>query len=154
MDTRIFGILEACKHNSSKEECDLACKSFEDTIGNGHNFSDTIVPDSVKMNKDSLPIAKVECGEGCVKESYFIDGRVLDIYMADNGLTDDGEAVKDICEHYGIDPEDMHVVVECDEVNKGLIEHSKHYVSCGLLKRCDDQIRNCINAGIKVVKRS
>ena len=74
--------------------------------------------------------------------------------MADNDISDDAIAVNNICEHYGIDVNDVYVVVESDEVNKGLIEHSKKYISCGLLRRCDDQIRNCINAGIKVVKRS
>ena len=89
-----------------------------------------------------------------MKEAYFIDGRILDIYMSDNNISNDAEAVNNICEHYGIDVDDVYVVVESDEVNKGLIEHSKRYLSCGLLRRCDNQIRNCINAGIKVAKRS
>lgn len=157
---RIFSILtessKACKEKVTKDECSEACESFEDTIGNGHNFSDVIVPNGIKMNAETIPICKGDCckEEGCCKEAYFIDGRLLDIYMIDNGISNDATAVGNICEHYGIDIDDVYVVVECDEVNKGLVEHSKKYLSCGLLRRCDNQIRNCINAGIKVVKRS
>lgn len=156
---RIFNILnESSKPHRdkvTKDECTEACDRFEDTIGNGYNFSDTIVPNGIKLNAETMPICKGESKEeGCCKEAYFIDGRLLDIYMSDNGISDDADAVNNICEHYGIDLDDVYVVVECDEVNKGLIEHSKKYLSCGLVRRCDNQIRNCINAGIKVVKRS
>lgn len=156
---RIFNILnessKGCSKTVSKDECSEACESFADTIGNGHNFSDVIVPNGLKFSEETVPICKGSCKkEGCMKEAYFIDGRILDIYMSDNNIYNDAEAVNNICEHYGIDVDDVYVVVECDEVNKGLIEHSKKYISCGLLRRCDDQIRNCINAGIKVVKRS
>lgn len=157
---RVFNIInesgKGCCKAVSKDECSEACESFEDTIGNGHNFSDVVVPNGLKFSEETVSIckSKAECGDGCMKEAYFIDGRILDIYMSDNGITDDAEAVRNICEHYGIDIDDVYVVVECDEVNKGLIEHSKKYISCGLLRRCDDQIRNCINAGIKVAKRS
>lgn len=156
---RIFNILleSGASHSKtvSKDECSEACESFADTIGNGHNFSDTVVPKGLKFSEETMPICKGKCKEeGCCKEGYFIDGRLLDIYMSDNNISDDAKAVANICEHYGIDIDDVYVVVECDEVNKGLIEHSKKYISCGLLRRCNDQIRNCINAGIKVVKRS
>lgn len=163
---RIFNILlesSACHSKKvSKDECVEACENFEDTIGNGHNFSDVVVPNGLKFSEETVPVCKTskkECGEmecGDIEESaYFIDGRMLDIYMSDNGITNDAEAVKNVCEHYGINPKDVYVVVECDEVNKGLIDSCKNsYISCGLLKRCDNQIRNCINAGIKVVKRS
>ena len=163
---RVFNILlESSKSKStSKEECGNECADFQDTIGNGHNFSDVIVPSSVKMNKDTIPVCQVskkecgaeckECGDNCNESAYFIDGRMLDIYMDDNDINDDAQAVYDICEHYGINVDDVYVVVECDEVNKGLIDHAKTYVDCGLLRRCHDQIRNCINAGIKVAKRS
>lgn len=162
---RVFNILlESSKRSTAKEECGNECADFQDTIGNGHNFSDVIVPGSVKINKDTIPVCKVskrecgadkECGEcGYNESAYFIDGRMLDIYMSDNNIDDDAQAVYDICEHYGIDVSDVYVVVECDEVNKGLIDHAKTYVDCGLLRRCHDQIRNCINAGIKVAKRS
>lgn len=159
---RIFNILNEsgkshCK-TATKDECTEACESFEDTIGNGHNFSDVVVPNGLKFSEETVPVCKGkckdECGDGCMKEAYFIDGRILDIYMSDNGIENDAEAVNNICEHYGISTDDIYVVVECDEVNKGLIEHSKKYISCGLLRRCDNQIRNCINAGIKVAKRS
>ena len=165
---RVFNILlESAKGSktTTKEECGEACSSFQDTIGNGHNFSDVLVPDSVKMNKDTIPVCKVsksecgakcgkECGDNCNESAYFIDGRMLDIYMNDNGINDDAQAVFDICEHYNIDVNDVYVVVECDEVNKGLIDHAKKYEDCGLLRRCHDQICNCLNAGIKVAKRS
>ncbi len=156
---RVFSILmeSSCSHSKkvAKDECSEACESFTDTIGNGHNFSDVIVPNGIKFSEEAIPICKGKCKEeGCCKEGYFIDGRLLDIYMADNDISDDAIAVNNICEHYGIDVNDVYIVVESDEVNKGLIEHSKKYISCGLLRRCDDQIRNCINAGIKVVKRS
>lgn len=156
---RIFNILnESSKGYSktvSKDECCEACESFEDTIGNGHNFSDVIIPNGLKFSEETVPVCKGNCKEkDCMKEAYFIDGRILDIYMSDNNISNDAEAVNNICEHYGIDINDVYVVVESDEVNKGLIEHSKHYLSCGLLRRCDNQIRNCINAGIKVAKRS
>lgn len=157
---RVFNILLESKKATTKKvecsECKEECGSFEDTIGNGHNFADKLVPDTVKMNADSMPVCKVECGckNGCVKEEYYIDGRLLDIYMSDNGINDDAQAVFNICEHYGIDPDDVYVVIESDEVNKGLIDHAKTYLDCGLLRRCHDQIRNCINAGIKVAKRS
>lgn len=156
---RIFSILtessKAHTNKVTKDECGEACESFQDTIGNGHNFSDVVVPNGIKMNADTMPICKGECKteSGCC-EAYFIDGRLLDIYMSDNNISNDADAVNNICEHYGISTDDVYVVVECDEVNKGLIEHSKKYLSCGLLRRCDNQIRNCINAGIKVVKRS
>jgi hypothetical protein len=161
--------LASCKNAVTKDECTEACDSFQDTIGNGHNFSDVVVPNGIKMDEDAMPICKGEvkkcpkCGKSectCGKnecscsEAYFIDGRLLDIYMSDNDISNDAVAVGNICEHYGIDIDDVYVVVECDEVNKGLIDHTKHYLSCGLLRRCDNQIRNCINAGIKVVKRS
>lgn len=157
---RVFNILleSSTSHSKkvSKDECGEACECFADTIGNGHNFSDVIVPHGLKFSEETVPICKGKCKDECggVKEGYFIDGRILDIYMSDNGMTDDGIAARRICEYYNINPSDMYVVVECDEVNKGLIEHSKKYISCGLLRRCDNQIHNCINAGIKVVKRS
>lgn len=158
---RIFNILlesgKSCSKTVSKDECSEACESFADTIGNGHNFSDVVVPNELKFSEETVPVCKGKCkDEECCgfKECYFVDGRIIDIYMADNNITNDAEAVKNICEHYNIDIDDIYVVVECDEVNKGLIEHSKKYISCGLLRRCNDQICNCINAGIKVVKRS
>lgn len=161
---RVFNILlEGSKSTSKKvekNECGEECASFEDTIGNGHNFSAVTVPNNLKFSEQSCSICKAECktkdecGNECTKECYFVDGRLLDIYMSDNGINDDAQAVFNLCEFYHIDPEDMYVVVECDEVNKGLIDHAKKYVDCGLLRRCHDQIRNCINAGIKVCKRS
>lgn len=160
---RVFNILlESSKTASksvSKAECGEECADFQDTIGNGHNFSDVTVPNKLKFTEDNVAICKAECGsddggEECCKEAYFIDGRLLDIYMADNNISDDALAVEKLCEYYNLDMEDVYVVVECDEVNKGLIEHSKKYLSCGLLRRCNNQIKNCINAGIKVVKRS
>lgn len=157
---RVFNVLlesgKSCSKTVSKDECMDACSSFEDTIGNGHNFSDVVVPNSLKFSEESLAVCKGKCKDECgdIKEAYFIDGRLLDIYMSDNDMSDDAEAVHRVCEHYGIDVDDVYVVVECDEINKGLIEHSKQYISCGLLRRCNDQICNCINAGIKVAKRS
>lgn len=163
---RVFScILESSGCHSkkvTKDECVEACESFEDTIGNNHNFSKVTVPSGLKFSEETVPVCsttKGECGEtecGNMNESaYFIDGRLLDIYMSDNRITDDAVAVKNICEHYGIYPEDVYVVVECDEINQGLVDDCKKtYTSCGLLKRCDNQIKNCINAGIKVVKRS
>ena len=154
---RVFNILlESSKYKSntvSKQECGEECDSFADTIGKIGD--DKLVPDSVRMNVDTLPVCKVECGgKECCKEEYYIDGRLLDIYMSDNGISNDAEAVFNVCEHYGIDVNDVYVVIECDEINKGLIDHAKTYVDCGLLRRCHDQIRNCLNAGIKVAKRS
>lgn len=153
---RVFNImLEQSKSKSTtKDECNEECNSFQDTIGNGHNFSDKVVP-NMKLTLDQIPVCK-ECSKKECNESadYFVDGRMLDIYMNDNGISDDAVAVNNLCEHYGIPVEDIHIVVECDEVNKGLIDHAKTYIDCGLLRRCHDQIRNCINAGIKVVKRS
>lgn len=173
---RVFNILLESSNTGKKnskvanDECGEECADFQSTIG---RIGDSIVPDSVKMNKDSIPIVKVECGKGCkkecgdnecgdnecgdnecCKEEYFVDARVLDIYMEDNDIEDAGEALLGLCEYYGIDKDDMYLVIECDEVNKGLIKHSKEYIDCGLLRRCHDQIRNTINAGIKVVKRS
>lgn len=158
---RVFNILLESKNTASKEcaknECNEECDSFQDTIGNGHNFDSKLVPDSVRLNKDSVPVHK-ECGDNecgdCCKEEYYIDARILDIYMEDNNIHDDAEAVFGICEYYGIDPHDMIVVIECDEINKGLIKHAKEYVDCGLLRRCHDQIRNLLNAGLRVAKRS
>ena len=158
---RIFNILlESSKgvcNKASKMECNEECENFEDTIGNGHNFSDVIVPDGLKFSEQSVAICKTsgKCkDEGCCNETYFIDGRLLDIYMNDNNISDDAQAVYNLCEYYNIQPEDVVVVVESDEVNKGLIQHSKEYVDCGLLRRCHNQIKNCINAGIRVAKRS
>lgn len=166
---RIFNVLleaGACHSKKvNKDECVEACESFDDTIGNGHNFSKVTVPSSLKFSEESVPVCKTtkkecgetECGEcGDLNEAaYFIDGRVLDMYMMDNNISNDAEAVNNICEHYGIDVDDVYVVVECDEINHGLIDKCKNsYISCGLLKRCDNQIRNCVNAGIKVAKRS
>ena len=154
---RVFNILlESSKSKSntvSKQACVDECDRFADTIGKIGD--DKLVPDSVRMNVDTLPVCKVECGgKECCKEEYYIDGRLLDIYMSDNGISNDAEAVFNVCEHYGIDVNDVYVVIECDEINKGLIDHAKTYVDCGLLRRCHDQIRNCLNAGIKVAKRS
>jgi hypothetical protein len=73
--------------------------------------------------------------------------------MSDNGIENDAEAVYKICEHYGINPEDAVVVIECDEINKGLIDHAKTYMDCGLLRRCHDQLRNLLNAGLRVAKK-
>jgi len=155
---RVFNILLESKNTKgiAKDECGQECADFQDTIG--RIGDEHIIPDSVKLNKDSVPITKVECGKNecgrACKEAYYIDARILDIYMEDNDIEDSGEALLGICEYYGIDPEDMNLVIECDEINKGLIEHSKKYIDCGLLRRCHDQIRNCLNHGIKVVKRS
>lgn len=161
---RVFNILleskEAHSKKVAKDECCDECDSFEDTISNTSGFSDVIVPNNLKFSEQSIAICKTtkkecgECGECANEAAYFIDGRLLDIYMSDNGIENDAQAVHRICEFYSIDPEDVYVVVECDEVNKGLIDHAKEYVDCGLLRRCHDQIRNCINAGIKVAKRS
>lgn len=151
---RVFNIMleQSKSKNTSKNECNEECDSFQDTIGNGHNFSDVLVP-NMKLTLDQIPVCK-ECGKSGCNESYFIDGRMLDIYMSDNNISDDAVAVNNLCEHYGLNIEDVYVVVECDEVNKGLIDHAKEYIDCGLLKRCHDQIRNCLNAGIKVAKKS
>lgn len=155
---RVFNILlESSKGTNrkvTKSECGEECADFQDTIGNGHNFSNVIVPNGLKFTEQSVSICKAECGTKACKEAYFIDGRLLDIYMQDNDIEDAGDAVYRLCEFYEINPSDVIVVTECDEVNKGLIEHSKKYVDCGLLRRCHDQIRNCINKGIKVAKRS
>lgn len=159
---RIFNILmessKSINNKTSKMECNEECENFQDTIGNSHNFSNVIVPNGLKFSEQSMAICKASSGkckeEGCCEEAYFIDGRLLDIYMQDNNIDDDAQAVYNICEYYNIEPEDVIVVVECDEVNKGLIRHSKEYIDCGLLRRCHDQIKNCINAGIKVAKRS
>jgi len=161
---RVFNILlesSKGKNTTTKTECGNECADFQDTIGNGHNFSSAIVPNNLKFECGNVEVCKasktecgIECGSNCNESAYFIDGRILDIYMNDNDINDDAQAVLNICEYYSIDPEDVYVVVECDEVNKGLIDHAKKYVDCGLLRRCHDQIRNCINAGIKVVKRS
>lgn len=161
---RVFNILlesgKSTCNKVTKSECGEECASFQDTIGNGHNFSDVIVPNKgLKFTEDNVPICKAdikkdECGESCCKEAYFIDGRLLDIFMSDNNISDDAVAVQRLCECNNIDIDDVYVVVECDEVNKGLIEHSKKYIECGLLRRCNNQIKNCINAGIKVAKRS
>ena len=163
---QIFNILtEAAKSKTecvNKGECGEACEDFESLIGNDGNFSKAIVPNNLKFSADEVPICKAECGgskceddeEECCKEGYFIDGRILDIYMYDNGIENDADAVYDICEHYGIDVDDVYVVTESDETCKCLVDHSKKYISYGLLKRCGNQIQNCINAGIKVVKRS
>ena len=83
---RVFNILLESKNTTSKEcanrECNEECDSFQDTIGNGHNFDSKLVPDSVRLNKESVPVHKVECGDKeCCKEEYYIDGRLLDIYM-------------------------------------------------------------------------
>ena len=132
---RVFNILieSANTKKGAKDECDEECSSFQDTIG---RIGDAhIIPDSVKMNKDTIPVVKVECGKNCKKEcgdnvnesaaEYYVDARVLDIYMEDNNIEDAGEALLGICEHYKIDPDDMKLVIECDEIKKGLIEHSK-----------------------------
>ena len=169
---RVFNILLESSNTKkcAKDECDEECSNFQDTIG---RIGDAhVIPDSIKMNKNTIPVVKVECGKGCkecgdnecgdnecgdgVSESaeYYVDARVLDIYMEDNDIEDAGEALLGICEHYNINPKDMYLVIECDEINKGLIEHSKKYIDCGLLRRCHDQICNTLNAGIKVVKRS
>lgn len=160
---RVFNILlessRAKKECVSKAECCDECDSFQDTIGNGANFEKTIKKSDFTMSAETIPICKKECGkdecgEECCKEEYYIDGRLLDIYMSDNGIENDAQAVFNICEHYGISPKDVYVVIESDEVNKGLIDHAKTYIDCGLLRRCHDQIRNCINHGIKVAKKS
>ena len=158
---RIFAILnesgKACKSKVTKTECDDACSSFADTIGNGHNFSDVIVPSSIKMNEEKVPIekAKVECGESC-KEAYFLDSRVLDIYMEDNNIEDDSVAVENICEYFGIDLDDMYVVVEGDDCCKDLIDFAKdssNYASLGLLKKAGNRIQCLVNKGIHVCKK-
>lgn len=156
---RVFNILlesgKTTKNEVSKNECNEECKGFQDTIGNKSNFDDTIpTTKDFKLTIDGVPICKTECGtQNCCKEAYMIDGRILDIYMSDNGIENDAEAVYKICEHYGINPEDAVVVIECDEINKGLIDHAKTYMDCGLLRRCHDQLRNLLNAGLRVAKK-
>lgn len=158
INERIMAILNESskchKSKCAKDECGDACNEYQDTIGDGHNFSDVIVPDSIKMNKDTIPVCKVECNEGA---KYFIDSRVLDIYMEDNDISDDGEAVLGLCEYYNIEPGDMHVVIECDSVGKDLVDFAKdsnNYISLGLLKRSTNRIRNLVNKGICVCKSS
>lgn len=156
---RIFNILteaaQCSKSKCSQLECDDACKSFNVTIGNQSNFSDELV--DIKCTKELIPIKKTttkdECGE-CCKETYYIDSRFLDIYMEDNSIENSGEAVEGICEHYNIDINDMVVVFECDEVNKGLVDHTKKTCDIGLLKKYECQIQNCINKGIQCAKRA
>lgn len=157
---RIFSILmeskKCCDKKVSKDECGEACETFADTIGNGHNFSDTIIPNGIKMSCEEVPVCKKECGKDCVKEEYFIDGRILDIYMEDNEIENDAEAVMNVCEHYGIDLDDVYVVVESDDQCKDLIDFAKdntNYLSLGLLKRSTNRIANLVNHGIKVVKK-
>lgn len=156
MNDRVFSILvesaASKKAATTKSECNEMCDSFQDTLA-GHSFDKTVGDlKDFTMTVEAVPVCKKECGANC--EAYLIDSRVLDIYMEDNGIDDDAEAVRNICEANGIGVEDAVVVIECDEVNKGLIEHSKKYVSCGLLKRCNDQLCNLINAGIRVAKKS
>jgi hypothetical protein len=156
---RIFNIIlessKTTKAATTKTECNEECRGFQDTIGNNSNFDDTIpTTKDFKLTVDGIPIWKTECGKGeCCKEAYMVDGRILDIYMADNGIENDADAVYKICEHYGIDPSDMVVVIESDEINKGLIDHAKTYIDCGLLRRCHDQLRNLLNAGLRVAKK-
>lgn len=162
---RVFNILlesrEAINEKAKTNECNEECHDFQDTIG---RIGDAhLVPDSIKMNVATVPVLKVECGKGecgenecgkACKEEYYIDHRLLDIYMEDNDINDAAEAIQNICEWNHIDVNNVTLVIECDEINKGLMAHAKKYLDCGLLRRCHDQICNCLNAGIKVAKRS
>ena len=59
---RVFSILmeSSCSHSKkvAKDECSEACESFADTIGNGHNFSDTVVPKGLKFSEETMPLSK------------------------------------------------------------------------------------------------
>ena len=153
---RVFAILTESAASKSKavtkSECNEMCDSFQDTLS-GHSF-DTTIGDlkDFTLTVDAVPVCKKECGANC--EAYLIDARILDIYMEDNGITDDAEAVRNICEANGIDIKDVAVVIESDETNKSLIDYSKKNVNIGLLKRCSDQINCLINASIRICKKS
>ncbi len=156
MNERVFAILtesaaSKCKA-VTKSECNEMCDSFQDTLA-GHSFDKTIGDlKDFALTVDAVPVCKKECGPNC--EVYLIDSRILDIYMEDNGITDDAEAVRNICEANGIDIADVAVVIESDETNKSLIDYSKKNVNIGLLKRCSDQINCLINASIRIVKKA
>lgn len=158
---RIFNIItessKPCKEKCSKLECDEACESFETTIDNYADFSKETIPTSaMKCPADAVPVCKGECKDECgnMCESFYVDSRFLDIYMEDNNIDDAADAVESICEFYGIDTKDMVVVFECDEINKGLIDHAKSHRDIGLLKKYDCALKNCINRGIRVAKKT
>ena len=69
---RVFScILESSGCHSkkvTKDECVEACESFQDTIGNDHNFSKVTVPSGLKFSEETVPVCsttKGACGEAC-----------------------------------------------------------------------------------------
>ena len=129
-------------------ECGEACADFEDTLADlpKANMTYTI---------DSLPILKCDKkGKECCKEEYMIEHDILTKMMESYEIEDPVEAHRQICEHYGISIDSLTVVVESDNVNKGLIGHAKKSKDTGLIKSYTQSIKNLKNKGIKVAKKA
>lgn len=145
-------IQEGCKSETCKcdsLECDQACKDFDDTLAGLDTTAMTYTIDSLPVLKDE----SCECGEGC-KESYNIGYDMLTkLIEAYDDIKDEFDAHAAVCEHYGFEPEQLAVVVECDEINKGLLNKAKITGDCGLINGYCGCIKNMINKGIRVVKK-
>lgn len=166
---------------ASKADKKIMDDIVADEVKSDYNYTlkglDTI--GSMNMSIEAVPIMRDECGEcagkghcggkecgdecggkecgnecGECNEAYMIDYDILYKFTEQNNYEDEVYAHAALCEYYNFDQEQLVVVAECDEVNKGLLKNALASGQLGVARRYCHGICNMLNHGIRVVKRS
>lgn len=132
-------------------ERDQVATDYQDTLAGLQTVG------SISFPATEVPIIKDECGEcgecGECNESYMVEYDMLYKFMESNNFDEEYEAHNALCEAYNLEPIQLVVVAECDEVNKGLLANGLKTGELGVARRYCAGLCNLINHGIRVMKK-
>lgn len=132
-------------------ERDQVATDYQDTLAGLQTVG------SITFPATEVPIIKDECGEcgecGECNESYMVEYDMLYKFMEANNFDEEHEAHNALCEAYKLEPIQLIVVAECDEVNKGLLANALKTGELGVARRYCSGLCNLINHGIRVMKK-
>ena len=132
-------------------ERDQVATDYQDTLAGLQTVG------SISFPATEVPIIKDECGEcgecGECNESYMVEYDMLYKFMEANNFDEEHEAHNALCEAYNLEPIQLVVVAECDDVNKGLLANALKTGELGVPRRYCSGLCNLLNHGIRVMKK-